>query len=334
MASPNGFMKEMLRPRAYVTILVGIILLLSGILISKINHFSLEELKTESVSATWEVVSHLLIEVAFAMIIAVIIAVFFEESARSRMIEDLDKKISVVQRDVFFSTFGYFQDDGVKKVVREIFRRGSLIRRNWHIIYTIEDDCVSDEKGDPVNYVKLKATGQFRIENLSTIPASYDLSLGLPNPLVSALKNVTRVDSFLVDEEEKCTVESEREFRLQMNDEKNTMPKYTCGTIDIPASAFVEISIQYVMAKEVEDTEIVSSLTPSDGLEITVFDKGQGSRWVFASAVSMSQMRETQSNPSDGRFVWKHQGWLLPSQGAKLWWKRRTADSIDTERLQ
>jgi hypothetical protein len=85
----------------------------------------------------------------------------------------------------------------------------------------------------------------------------------------------------------------------------------------------VNVRADYVMAKEAEDTELLQSLYPCDGLTVTIMDAGLDQRrLLFAKAIHRRPIENQSSSSSPGTKVFRIAGYLLPHQGVLIWWKK------------
>ena len=77
------------------------------------------------------------------------------------------------------------------------------------------------------------------------------------------------------------------------------------------------------MAKEAEDTELLQTLHPADGLRVTIFDQCvDGRRVTFARSVHRNPIVPLASEDGSIAKIFTIPGYLLPHQGVLIWWKR------------
>lgn len=270
----------------------------------------------------WEPATH---EIGFALLVSFIVWSMFEFHRSQEAESEWSERIDRISKNVFFEVLG-------KDVPRELLNeaRGALdtsvLRTNWNVTYTLRDATFEVSPGNQAECVLLVAVMACEMRNISQEPAQVRMGVGLPNPVHPALKALTRVNSFIVSRAagpvELDHAQAGQEFAAQLATTEQIV-RYNVGDVALGPGETVTVRADYVMAKEPEDTELLQTLYPSDGLTVTVMDTGEVSRrFVFAKAIHRKGIENQSSSASPGTKVFRVGGYLLPHQGVLIWWKK------------
>jgi hypothetical protein len=113
----------------------------------------------------------------------------------------------------------------------------------------------------------VSAAIRYTVVNVSDSPQRFPVAVLLPNPQVPALKSKADVLSVSITQngrrEIKDIAGERRRFREEMDASQATHVRCSAATLDLASGEHAEIEMQYVMAKEEEDSENFETLYPS-----------------------------------------------------------------------
>ncbi|KYG24023.1 hypothetical protein SE92_30360 [Bradyrhizobium sp. AT1] len=264
-------------------------------------------------------------EIGFALIVAVIIWFTFEFFSRSETEDHWNDRIERIARNVFF---GVFRRNFPQEFIREanlLLLDHTFIRRGLHLTYTISDATCAVRGGGEERFVKVNAIARFKIENVGNDAAEFHVRIGLPNPLIDEMKEFCRVLRVVVkvegQEENLDLTDAEAKFRQDIKNDQLTAVIFDVKKITVQPEQKIEIVFDYTMAKEQEDSEVFQTAFPTDGITLTITDKGPTKRAVRAKTIHMAEFDDDTSAERNGTYNFSLSRYLLPKQGFVIWWK-------------
>jgi hypothetical protein len=273
----------------------------------------------------WKAALH---EIGFALMISVIVWLMFENQLSREADGVWDSRIERMTKNVFQAVLRKDLPKGLLDEANNLVLNSSLIRRGFSVTYTLMDSAYSDTHSQMTPCVLVEAVMEFSMENVSTDNACWNVGLGLPNPIHPGLKALVEVKSVIVSKGgDEVTLDLEtahREFQDALHQDSQTSVPFKAGEIEVKPGEKYEFSASYVMAKETEDSELLQTRFPSEGLRITIFDKAQDDRrLVFARSVHRHPLESASEKLSvTSSKIFTVPGYLLPHQGVLIWWKR------------
>lgn len=268
-------------------------------------------------------------EVGFALIVSLVVWALFEAQLSQEAEKTWDQRVERVTQNVFQAVL---RKDLPKELLDEannLVLNTSLIRSGFTVTYTLSDTCFELEPGTDVECVVLEALMEFTMQNVSTDDVCWTVALLLPNPVHGGMKRLVEVRSLAVTKGGEAVSldldQARSEFETQLQDNRKTAVTFSPGEVLLRPGESCEFSASYVMAKESEDTELLSTRYPADGLRVTIFDSaGDKKRITFARSVHRQDVESVSAGDSgNAAKIFRIPGYLLPHQGVLIWWKRR-----------
>ena len=267
-------------------------------------------------------------EVGFALLVSLIVWGLFEAQLSQEAETTWQKRIQKVTENVFHAVLRKDLPKALLDEANNLVLNSSLIRENFSVTYTLNDarfrlgDCDTP-------CVIVDAVIEFTMRNIGSDTVEWPVKAALPNPIhpdlrarvgVKALTVIKGGQAVSVDMEE-----AEKRFRSDLENNALTTIVFCPGQVTLAPGETCHMSASYSMAKEAEDTELLGTLYPSDGLRLTIFDQtgGEG-RLLFARAVHRNPLESiSEGVDAPGVKIFKVSGYLLPHQGVLIWWKRK-----------
>jgi hypothetical protein len=115
--------------------------------------------------------------------------------------------------------------------------------------------------------------------------------------------------------------ETEKTFRKALDDNNVDQARFVLPSIAIPSGDEIEIIWDYVMAKEDEDSEVMTSLFATATTSITLVHLGPTKRKIRARAIHRTQLEKISEDSTTGTYTYLLDRYMLPRQGFEVWWK-------------
>lgn len=211
----------------------------------------------------------------------------------------------------------------------------SLIRTGLEVTYTLTDEKYTLPNGVLSDFVILNTTTRFKIINVSNKLEKYKFNLSLPDPIHDKLREKVTVSRVAwrrnLHWSEVDITKSLEKFKETLLSNDKPRVTFEGGEIPILANETIHICLSYSMAKEPEDSEILETLFPCDGISVSVTDMSPSKRTIRARAIHPGELDNTSSREDLGQYTYRLDRFLLPHQGVLLWWKRRpNSGSVST----
>jgi hypothetical protein len=271
----------------------------------------------------WQKVTH---EIGFALLVSAVVWTLLEAQLRQESDALWDKRIEQATRNVFLSVLRKDLPKPLLDEANNLILSSSLIRTDFAVTYTLRDSSFTMANGEKADCVLVDAVMEFQMRNVSTDVVPWTAGLGLPNPVHPELKKMVGVHSVRIQkggDEVAIDFEGGRTvFLEELEDNRLTSVSFMVGDVILQPGETCSFSASYVMAKEAEDTELLQTLHPTDGLRVTIFDQStSGKRVTFARSVHRKPLQVLSEDLAGSARIFTLPGYLLPYQGVLIWWK-------------
>lgn len=265
-------------------------------------------------------------EIGFALLVSLIVWHLFEAQLSQEAESAWDGRIDRMTKNVFNAVLRKDLPKALLDETNNLVLNSSLIRESFSVTYTLRDENIGVK--NCTDCVLVDAVVEFSMRNISTDKFDWPVRVALPNPVHDELKSLVEVSSIevtkggeIVPLEMKA---GEEKFRQELDDNTLTKAVFHAGTVSLASGEICAVRASYTMAKEAEDSEVLQTLYPADGLRVTIFDQaGSEKRIILASSVHRNQIeRLSQRSKGAGAEIFKVPGYLLPHQGVLIWWKK------------
>lgn len=267
-------------------------------------------------------------EIGFALLVSIIVWALFEAQLSHEAETAWQTRIQKVTENVFQAVLRKDLPKALLDEANNLVLNSSLIREDFAVTYTLSDEKFQLSECE-TDCVIVDSVMEFRMRNVGTETVHWPVRASLPNPIHPDLKTRVGVRSLAVvkgGQPVMLDLENARtKFAADIADNNKTAIVFCPGEVSLAPGESCQVSASYTMAKEAEDTELLGSLYPSDGLKLTIFDKsGADGRLMFARAVHRNDLLPiSEGIGAPGVKIFKIDGYLLPHQGVLIWWKRK-----------
>lgn len=298
--------------------------------------------------------SHLARDVGFAFWVAIVVYVLFELRSRREFEqtlqrefrsqseeineivrlqdERLNEKVTLMATNVFAGVYqrtlprSLVDEASIVALEQELIKEGIILR------YSFKNREFKTAEGNTTPFVCLQAYLTFTTKNISRSKVvDVPIGVSMPNPMIEAMIATTGVQQcrWRLDRDrvwqtlppEKLTALNET-IHEDMRDPNNVMVRAFAPSVQLRPGESVSIELSYTMAKEWEDTEVLTVATPADGLKVMISDPTQ-TRIIRARAIHRLPVYESLGGADTMDKSYAIAEYLLPHQGLILWWKTR-----------
>jgi hypothetical protein len=283
-------------------------------------HYSILEALAEALKA-----------LAIAVTVTVGVASILEGRNRIKLNAELTQKAQQIANNVFDGIFGNAHSPALLETLKRQILNKSIVRQSLDMRYTL----VAYEGKHRLagqRFTMLKAHVSATFKNIATAAGSdvhLPLELSLPNPLLNELKKLVRIDSGIIQRQnrddaplsstELAAVNLRLQERLKDDDALEGHVKF--GMLDLAPGETGGFEINYVMMKEEEDSELLRSFHTTSALTLTVIDLTNRNLFLRAKAIHPGKLKLI--NGEDNVSVWSLSDIILPQQGVLIWWKKK-----------
>lgn len=308
------YLKKIANPNAIIALLIGILLIVMSYNVKDQHGF-------------FHSLTH---EIGFAFLVSVIIWMTFEVFTSTQTETEWENRIENITKSVFFGVLRKNLPERYMKEVNSLILDSGFIRSGLRITYTLHDKKYTDRDGAERRYVRVETTAFYKLKNITNEVQKVKMSMGLPNPLINEMKEITKVTSIRLTKGDKTTMmdlsKAERQFREDIKDDnKHTVP-FKLDDVDCGPDQEVEIVFCYDYAKEEEDNEVYQTLYPADGITVEIIDRGSTPRAILCKVIGPHEIERVSGGATSGASSYRLSRYLLPRQGVIVWWKKLPPD--------
>jgi len=260
-------------------------------------------------------------DVGFACLIALVLALFIERSARDRQ----ERAAAMQQEKIAENVFkGVFNNDIPEVLVDEVVEsvlRAPIVRTENHAHFIMDDGSIEVD-GDITRHVVITATTRYTLKNCSRQPINVPVGLMIPipsNPNLRARAKLTEVE---IAERKLSDVEIAEGDRAIPDTayEKRFQWRHQLSPGDT-----LSVKLAYSLVKDRSDNEIWTSLFPTLASTLSVV-VNTGDLDIGADGLNRETLRPV--NAITDKSEERHRTWelkipMLPYQGFVLWWRPR-----------
>ncbi len=260
-------------------------------------------------------------EIGFALIIGFVVAIGIEASARREFNATVDEQINAIKQEVFRATFRRSIPPGVILEVEELVLKADFVRHAHRLVYHLSVHDASDldpkDRSLPnMRVVVFDVDMSYEVENVSLIEREYVASVDIEKSPFQPLKRFTALQSMRIDDrklegsEFAALVAGAIDTDDSMRYEKR---------VKIPAKDKLKVRGRWRTIKYIDDSEIWSSVLPSDGMTLCV-QFPQEAKEMSARPLHREPLETT--GMGAGKYCeWAIRKAVLPHQGIVFWWR-------------
>jgi hypothetical protein len=258
-------------------------------------------------------------ELAFALIIALIVSIGIEKEAREADQRRADRLRRDIAADVFSGVFSRRLPKSLVDQVIATHLSATIIRVNAHIHFILErvNEKEAEQLGfDPSGFVQLRTKFHFTLKNISgrRIDETQRFQLprrpGAPGRYGQLLSIRSGLNSeTLADQETFAGAEARAR-------------KEFLWSLALDPDETRDFAIEAVVAKDISDNEVWGSFHPTMAVDISLTNKIPSLRVGLVGRTSTA-LREIYREADSTSARWQVEGAMLANESLTLWWTNR-----------
>jgi hypothetical protein len=322
MSNPNNsdnkiwslpqFAKSSRRLRAIATFLFGTMLVFLSYYLDNVRRYN----STSTDNSAFEIAIIALREIGFALVVAVIIWLVFEYFARAENEAMWRERVLEITSNVFYAVHGVSLPADYISFANEVILSAKLIRKGWDVHYVLRDSTFKDES-TTINFVELTCVSRYKIVNISNSSWVYPLKITLPLPANPKLQNTVGVSGILLWQRGKKLT---ARLTKQVSHGCIAEVTYHAGDVIIYPEEEIEVAITFTLVKNLDDTEVVQTLYPTDSLRLAIVDQGSSDRLIGAKSIHVDTLENDTPDGAGNTRQYRINRYLLPHNGIIFWW--------------
>ncbi len=255
--------------------------------------------------------SEFLRELSFSMFIAFALIATVEAESRRELSSQVTNDLERIKENVFSATFRRSFPAAILDEIEHLVFKQNFIRLDHEIHYALNIECVQ-VNGEEKKTVRLHMTSRSTVQNVSSQPQDFLISLQSENPPFPALKDKLELKLLGVQVEGEARSCPSLEI---INDSDSKYGKHLVKSIPPGKSLSIELSM--TSFKVMNDYEVWRTIYPTSSLRVSVTYPTEAFKF-GANALH----RESLSALSTGvnAMSYKIEGAMLPHQGLVFWW--------------
>lgn len=285
-----------------------------------------------SSEVTWQLVTETLLvlffkEAGVALMIASVLGYTVEARSKAKQKKEIDLFTQRVSEDVLGAVFKKIIPDSIFDEVKRTVLDETLLKRDSSLHYDLRLVEEQEREGlgltpeEAANVLICEVTTSHTLENLGDVEIpnhliKFGVSCDLKNDLVEKIE----IHSARIGE----SIEPE-ELAECIDNGKGRGVKEFCKSVNLAPKERLVISFCATTYKRIEDTEVWSTLKPTENMSLTV--KHPCSIKVGAKSLHSKPIIEQPSNPKAGRVEYKLEHGVFPYQGITFWWHKAEEDA-------
>jgi hypothetical protein len=283
----------------------NLILLLVAVLVLVLYH--------NHVLSSWFIEPYplLLKELAFAIVIAVILIYTIEKANRASHERAADALIGKINVDLFHAIYKRTIPPAVFAEVEKCLLRSRVYREDYKLIYTLN-------KLDGIEgYLKCTAESNYTIKNITDAPVEHTVKLFVEMPIEKNMAKYCSIESIEIDGRRLSQVEIKKHLELDAELQMNFSQK-----IEIGAGASVLVKTKALLVKRLVDEEIWRCVLPSSGIKLQVVTPASDLRVSAVAFHSEKFLRTYGEDNEEGTFhSWELNYGIFPHQAIAFFWR-------------
>lgn len=252
-------------------------------------------------------------ELGFGCLIALVLIVFVERSAREEQAHSVEKQRAAISENVFKGVFSLHTPLPIVEAVSSQIFKAKVIREHH------KNDYHFTEIANPSNqrFLQVDVTADYRLRNIADEEIRVPIRLGFPVPPLELFADRVKVHKISIDGRE-LTAEEIEAGDKSAEDPPNRI-RYAWYH-PVAGRAAIHVVANYTLIKERSDNEVWQTLYPGLGMELTANINVQGLEF-GVHALHEKKVSKLSGVGNTGTHRWVLNEAVLPHQGMILWWR-------------
>ncbi|MGO3422828.1 MAG: hypothetical protein ACTIMZ_10275 [Pseudoalteromonas distincta] len=253
----------------------------------------------------------ILTSVASAMIAGVILSVTVERLSSEQRESETRQAIVDIKKNLFRAIYSRSLPDVIFNEVQESLLNSNVVRRKYTIDYIIKPLKVNASEPECHDHFLCSVSSAYELENITNKVINHKVHFGLEASVDSKYSRHTKITSFRCDgKAQDCeNKDDDRQVSIET-------------TVEIKPGHKILVNMQGQLVKRDTDSELWSSLIPSDGVSLRVTSQIDGLD-IDAKINNSQDLTVITFDKEAGVYHWDHTNGIFPYQSIVFWWSKR-----------
>ncbi|WP_417447829.1 hypothetical protein [Idiomarina abyssalis] len=225
-------------------------------------------------------------------------------------------------KNVLSSVYQRLIPEAAFKEIESVLFNARLERKRYNIGIILRklENIEGMSNAELSEYLALTMHSSYRLYNLTDKEYDTKVEFGLEIPNEQKLQQVTKIDSIMINGEEK------------LSEGKSTKNNHICDAsvpVKIPAKGYIDVSMSGQSVKRKIDSEVWASLMPSDGVIVSIEGPDGLEIECRPNHSKQFEIRPTPKNINKKQFELNHG--ILPHQSIVAWWNGENIEANTAE---
>ena len=254
-------------------------------------------------------------ELGMALVIAIVLVFTIEKVTRRQHGQAADRLMAEINKDIFRSVYKRYIPPAVFDEVEKCLLTKNVFRKRYQLCYTLRK--LRDQEFDGIEgiskeeHLALELYSSYVLENTTDTEQVETIGFAIEIPNEPALKSLTKIKSFKIDDEERVT--NPKTF----DDDCTAQELYVEFEVEIPARGKRNISMEGFTVKRSIDGDSWASRIPSNGVQISVVAP---ENCMVDCKANHSEKLVWKNTSSSGPTIWQLDHGIFPHQSVTIWW--------------
>lgn len=266
-------------------------------------------------------------ELGFALIIAIILIFTVERVSRQKHEEAADRLVEKINKNLFNAIYKRYIPNEVFAEVEAALLKSDVLRDKYEINYALAEidhkNFPNLREDDLKNHLQCTLLSSFNIQNITSKTIDYTVALHLEVPIEERLREYVKISEMEIDGVALKPYELEKDEYFKITDTHLIFEK----VISIGPSEIKEISMKAKTLKRSTDMEIWASRVPSTGMRVQV--SVPETFRVEATANHTQALRKKKMADANST-IWYLDHGIFPFQSVVFWWQPEKSSTIGT----
>ncbi|QOG16951.1 MULTISPECIES: hypothetical protein [Bradyrhizobium] len=265
---------------------------------------------------------HVAKEIGFALIVAAVVWMVFEQLAARHEQAIWNARIESISENVFYGVLRRQIPAGVLHVANRLALTQSLLRKNFR--YDIR--LLDPEEGGSAEYLELRVKARYQLSNVSDIVAKHSLKGHLPEPTSKGPRGKVKFHHVEVRLRKGASDGTPAELvdkaNASLKPDGNRIA-FDIGEFAVEPEDTLSCELEYSLIKSSEDTDLIRTHLPAEALTVSIKDETKKQFLIQALSIHDRDVISAKNDVEQGSYEYQINDYLLPHQGMLLWWKPR-----------
>lgn len=265
-------------------------------------------------------------ELGFALIIAIILIFTVERVSRKNHEEAADRLVEKINKNLFNAIYKRYIPNEVFAEVEAALLKSDVLRDKYEVNYALSEidhrQFPDLERSDIETHLHCTLLSSFNIQNITSKAIDYTVALHLEVPIEKRLRKHVEICEMEIDGASLKPYELEKDEYFKITDTHLIFEK----VISIGPSQTKEISMKAKTLKRATDMEIWASRVPSTGVRVQV---SVPENYQVEATANHTQALRKKNMADANSTIWYLDHGIFPFQSVVFWWQPKKSSTLE-----